>query len=314
MKNFTFIAVLVFIAGLMGSPVFGIEYGMDLLEPGNPGGVSGSSKTFDDEWTVGVGETFAIDIWAADIPVSEELITSGFELAFNPAQLSIVKVEAFDNDLTGTQGNNPPLCCPGLAGPWDPSTTTQLADPYGAGSYVLILSQLGCVTPDSGRDVIIGRVTFQCLAEGNSEISVQGLDGFDTTVGCNSAVVYDSQMGTGTITISQEDQGTSTTTSSPSTTTSSIASSTTSSPSTTTTTIKRCLSESIYGETGEETRLLRHFRDRVLSQTAEGRQLINLYYLWSPAIVNAMEGNEEFKAWVKEMIDDALPMMQKAVE
>jgi hypothetical protein len=52
----------------------------------------------------------------------------------------------------------------------------------------------------------------------------------------------------------------------------------------------------------------------VLSRTAEGRELINLYYLWSPAIVNAMEGNEEFKAWVKEMIDDALPMMQKAME
>jgi len=30
--------------------------------------------------------------------------------------------------------------------------------------------------------------------------------------------------------------------------------------------------------------------------------------------VNAMEGNEEFKSWVKEMIDDALPMIQKAVE
>jgi hypothetical protein len=51
-----------------------------------------------------------------------------------------------------------------------------------------------------------------------------------------------------------------------------------------------------------------------LSQTAEGRELISLYYLWSPAIVGTMEGNEEFKAWVKEMIDDALPMIQEAVE
>jgi hypothetical protein len=267
-------------------------------------------KTFDDEWTVGIGETFAIDIWAADIP--ETIITSGFEMFYNPAQVRMVSVKAYDDDLTGTQGNPP--CCPGLEGLWDPATTNQIVDPNGPGSYVLILAQLGCVAPDDDGDVIIAKVTFQCLAEGSSEISVRGIDGFDTTVGCNSAVVYDSQMGTGTITIVQEGQGTSTTTS-PSTTTSAvITSSTTSSPSTTTTTIKRCLSESIYGETGEETRLLRHFRDRVLSQTAEGRQLINLYYLWSPAIVNAMEGNEEFKAWVKEMIDDALPMMQKAVE
>jgi hypothetical protein len=51
-----------------------------------------------------------------------------------------------------------------------------------------------------------------------------------------------------------------------------------------------------------------------LSQTAEGRELIHLYYLWSPAIVSAMEGNEEFKAWVKQMIDDALPMIQKTAQ
>jgi len=51
-----------------------------------------------------------------------------------------------------------------------------------------------------------------------------------------------------------------------------------------------------------------------LSKTAEGRELIHLYYLWSPAVVGTMEGNEEFKAWVKEMIDDALPMIQKTVQ
>lgn len=298
MKNFTFIAVLALLAGLMGSPAFGVQYSMDLLEPGNPGGVATGLKTFDDSWTIGTGDTFSIDIWAAGIP--ETIISSGFEMFYNPAQVRIVSVQAYDGvDITG---------------PWDGTATVKIPDPYGPGSYALALVQLGCLPPDDDGDVIIAKVTFQCLAEGNSEISVQGIDGFDTTVGCNSAVVYDSQMGTGTITISQEDQGTSTTTSSPSTTTSSIASSTTSSPSTTTTTIKRCLSESIYGGTGEETRLLRHFRDTVLSKTAEGRELINLYYLWSPAIVNAMEGNEEFKSWVKEMIDDALPMIQKAVE
>ncbi len=318
MKHFTCITALSLIAGWLANSAFAVEYRTDFLEPDNPGGVTESLKTFDDEWTIGVGETFSIDVWAADIP--EEIISSGFEMLYNPAQMRLVSVKAFDGDADGSQGNPVP-CCPGLTGPWDPVTTNQLVDPYGPGSYALILAQLGtCPAPDAGGDVIIGRVTFQCLAEGSSDITVQAIDGFDTTVGCTSSVVYDSQMGTHTITIFQDGTGPSTTTSSPSTTTSSISSSTTSSPpttsspSTTTTTIKRCLSESIYGGSAEETRLLRTFRNRVLSQTAEGRELINLYYLWSPAIVSAMEGNEEFQAWVKEMIDDALPMIQEAVE
>jgi len=298
MKIVTSMVMLAFIGIWLMSPAYGVEYGTDFLEPGNPGGVSGSLKTFDDEWPLGAGETFAIDIWAADIP--ETIISSGFEMLYNPAQVSLVSVQAYDGE--------------DIDGPWDGTATVKMPDAYGPGSYVLALVQLGiCPAPDTGGDVIIARVTFQCLAAGSSEITFQGIDGFDTTVGCTSAVVYDSQMGSHTIIINQEGQGTSTTTS-PSTTTSSISSSTTSSPSTTTTTIKRCLSESIYGGNGEETRLLRHFRDTVLSRTAEGRELINLYYLWSPVVVSAMEGNEEFKTWVKQMIDDMLPMIQQTVE
>ena len=33
----------------------------------------------------------------------------------------------------------------------------------------------------------------------------------------------------------------------------------------------------------------------VLNETPEGREMIRLYYEWSPALVKAMEGNEEFK-------------------
>jgi hypothetical protein len=299
MKNFSVIAVFVFIVSCMVSPAYGAEYGTDFLEPGNPGGVSGSLKTFDEERPISVGETFSIDIWAADIP--ETIISSGFEMFYNPAQVSLVSVAAYDGE--------------DRAGPWDGTVTVKLPDAYGPGSYVLEVVQLGiCPAPDAGGDIIIARVTFQCLASGSSDISVQAVDNFNTTVGCTSFVVYDSQMGTHTITIFQEGQA-STTTSSPSTTTSSsLSSSTTSSPSTTTTTIKRCLSEAIYGGNGEETRLLRHFRDTVLRQTAEGRELISLYYLWSPVIVSTMEENEEFTAWVREMIDDALPLIQKTVQ
>lgn len=52
----------------------------------------------------------------------------------------------------------------------------------------------------------------------------------------------------------------------------------------------------------KETELLRYFRDNVLSQTSGGQEAIKLYYEWSPVIVEAMENDEEFKEYVKEMM------------
>jgi len=55
---------------------------------------------------------------------------------------------------------------------------------------------------------------------------------------------------------------------------------------------------------------LRKFRDNVLSQTHEGKELIKLYYLWSPIIVKAMQADEEFKEDVKDLIDEVLTMIE----
>ena len=84
----------------------------------------------------------------------------------------------------------------------------------------------------------------------------------------------------------------------------------------TTTTIEGepCPIEEIYGKYAEETELLRYVRDNVLSQTPEGQEIIRLYYQWSPAIVKAMEEDEEFKEDVKEMIDGILPLIKGAIE
>jgi hypothetical protein len=70
----------------------------------------------------------------------------------------------------------------------------------------------------------------------------------------------------------------------------------------------------IYGENSEEAELLRLFRDSVLATIPEGKELINLYYQWSPVIVQMMNGNEEFKKEVKEMIDGVLPLIREIVE
>ena len=75
-----------------------------------------------------------------------------------------------------------------------------------------------------------------------------------------------------------------------------------------------CTAEMIYGEDSEEVELLRCLRDNVLRQSPEGREIIKLYYQWSPAIVKAMEEDEEFREDVKEMIDGVLALIESRIE
>jgi hypothetical protein len=71
-----------------------------------------------------------------------------------------------------------------------------------------------------------------------------------------------------------------------------------------------CCIELTYGAHSEETERLRYLRDNVLNQTPEGREIVRLYYQWSPAIVKAMENDEEFKQEVTGMIDELLMIIR----
>ena len=64
----------------------------------------------------------------------------------------------------------------------------------------------------------------------------------------------------------------------------------------------------IYGENSEEVRVLRAFRDNMLSQTPDGREIIKMYYQWNPLIVKMMEEDEMFKEELKEIMDELLGM------
>jgi len=75
-----------------------------------------------------------------------------------------------------------------------------------------------------------------------------------------------------------------------------------------------CIGEEIYGEYSEEAELLRCFREKILSRTLEGQELIRLYYEWSPIVVKTMEEDEEFKEEVKAMIDGILPLISGEIE
>jgi hypothetical protein len=52
----------------------------------------------------------------------------------------------------------------------------------------------------------------------------------------------------------------------------------------------------------------------VLNQSPAGKEIIKLYYQWSPAIVQTMEQDEEFKEDVKEMVDGVLELMGKKID
>ena len=140
---------------------------------------------------------------------------------------------------------------------WDGAMSRVTANPQGPGTYVVTVGNLSTVAPDRAGDIPIARLQLDCVENCNGQITVNTVPGFDSVVG-DSAITYDPSIVPNVFTI---EQGT-----------------------TTTTTFKIiCLSETIYGEDSEEVKLLRNFRNTVLTKTQEGRELIDLYYQWSPA-------------------------------
>ncbi len=71
-----------------------------------------------------------------------------------------------------------------------------------------------------------------------------------------------------------------------------------------------CLAEILYESYSGEVKMLRRFRDGVLTQSPEGQELIRLYYQWSPAIVRTMEEDEKFKDEVKGIVNGVLEMIE----
>jgi hypothetical protein len=70
-----------------------------------------------------------------------------------------------------------------------------------------------------------------------------------------------------------------------------------------------CAVRQLYGDSSAKTQFLRSVRDNVLQTTPEGREIIKLYYQWSPVIVKAVEADEAFKGDVKEIIDEIVLMV-----
>ena len=71
-----------------------------------------------------------------------------------------------------------------------------------------------------------------------------------------------------------------------------------------------CAASVLLGESDPRIDVLRQFRDTVLKNSPEGREIIRLYYWWGPVIVQAIEEDEEFKELVIEMVDRVLGVIR----
>jgi hypothetical protein len=182
------IIFMITVLSLTGVPhsVFAIQYGIDFLEPGNPGGWTMSSKTWDSAWAMAVTEEAYVDVWLQDIP--EQLLCGAIFIEYNPEQVSIMSVDIYDDH--------------DLPGPWD-DNSLKVPDATGPGSYFVFVN--GMASPVLSGDIILGRVKFRAEAAGDATITiVVDRDGeFDSVVGWPSATVYDSLIAPTSITIHQ---------------------------------------------------------------------------------------------------------------
>ena len=174
-KKFYIICCFLLVAGLMGNATVSHGapgYRIDVLEPGNNGGWEESLKTFDDEWTIPQSETVEVDIWLHD--VTQELLTAGFWIEYNPEQVSIETVKAYDGST--------------FTGPWDPGFTNIIPEADGPGTFFVACGQFSCVDPKED-DVILGRLLLQYSSTNDSTLTIQTIPGFDTIVQCPEGVL-----------------------------------------------------------------------------------------------------------------------------
>lgn len=162
----------------------GIEYATDQLEKGNQGGTTASLKSYDQKGVTATGKEVVVDVWIKAVP--EELITAGFWVTFDASKVSIDKIDVYDGSV--------------LPGPWDSAMSRVVANPGGAGTYMVIVGNLGTVKPDQKGDIIVARIKYSSKGKSTNPIEMKPIKGFDTVVGGNGKV-YDSVIKPASFTI-----------------------------------------------------------------------------------------------------------------
>jgi hypothetical protein len=176
-----FISLLIF---SMPSLSFADHYSSDFLEPGNPGGWSGSLKTWDEELVLNVGEEIYLDVW---VNIYCPLIWGSFWIVFDPDEISLLDIQVYDGELPG---------------PWDPGFTTKVPDPDGPGTYMVTFGNVSPpVQQDLDGDIILSRVHLRYEGGGNTQIVIQTAPIFSPFNCANSEIPW--QVSPSTVTILQ---------------------------------------------------------------------------------------------------------------
>jgi len=150
----------------------------DFLEQGNPGGWTFSHKTFDNEYTVTVGQTSEIDIWVHDVVLDDGLLYAELAIEYNPDEVEISHLEVFDGV------NGPP-------GPWDPEYTAIYDDiPFNPGACEIDAVNPDCIIPDNDDDVIIARIIVKSLIGCDTDLTVINTLNFEPALGSCTWVPY----------------------------------------------------------------------------------------------------------------------------
>ena len=123
------------------------------------------------------GKETQVEIWLQGIPAP--LITAGFWMSYNPAQIMVSAVEVFDDA--------------DLPGPWDHAMTKKLENPEGTGTYLVTLGNLANVEPDKNAEIKLAQVRLRCKDNCVEPITIKTILGFDTVVG-DEGRVYDSEL------------------------------------------------------------------------------------------------------------------------
>lgn len=198
-------------------------------------------------------------------------------------------------------------CSPNVAGGCDPSFSG-CTHPE-AGVYFLICSNFNFM-PVAGGSQVLGTITVDGIGSGTSLMKVSDDIGSNYTDGFLSDCNLTSKHPVpGSVTIEQSGQNvtSTTTTGTPSSTTIPSSTSTTSAVSSSSTTTssapnRPCIFNSLYGRGSEKTNQIRQFRNEVLIGTPGGREIIELYYRLSPAVVAAMERDPGFQGEVRDLL------------
>ena len=123
------------------------------------------------------GKDAQVEIWLQGI--TAPLITAGFWISYNPAQITVAAVKVFDDS--------------DLPGPWDHAMTKKHEKPDGSGTYLVTLGNLANVQPDKNGAIKLAQVRFRCKGDCVEPITIKTILGFDTVVG-DEGRVYDSQL------------------------------------------------------------------------------------------------------------------------